>query len=213
MAWSPSVIAVAAGCEGNLQKMHTATQLSPAAGLAESNWGPAAPTTAACRKLLAMALAQHSWQAAAMLALAMQSALPEEAQAGLTAAFDGARQSAMQPSASHGNIVGDQTEYKLDLSSSSSRQAQGQDQGDAVQLAGLLQRQVCATLSVVRFSHSHASCCVLHYAESFERRAMVQSAVAGKQKLQLPTLGHSPSTADVHCSCSFDQACLPHHCG
>ena len=202
MAWSPSVTAVAAGCEDNLQKMYTATQPSPAARLAESDWGPPAPTPAACRKLLAMALAQHSWQAAAMLALAMQSALPEEAQAGLTAAFDGARQSqqasaAMQPSASQGTIVGDQTEYKLDLSSSSSRrQAQGQDHGDAVQLAGLLQRQVCATLSVVRFSHSHASCCVLHYAESFERRAMVQSAVAGKQKLQLPTLGHSPSTAD-----------------
>ena len=149
---------MAAGCEHHLQDMQT-EHLRPAAWLAIS-WGPAAPTPAACNKLLSMALAQHSWQAAASLALAVQCALPQQAQAGLTAAFQGARHSqqasaAVQPKAGHGSIMGNAAQHELDTSSSSSSEAQqGQGQEDAVQLAGWLQRQVCAMLSLIDVSHS-----------------------------------------------------------
>ena len=147
---------MAAGCEDHLQEMHS-EHLSPATGLAiaEGSWGPAAPTPTACRKLLSMALAQHKWQAAATLALAVQSALPQQAQAGLNAAFDAVRQpqqarAVTQPDIGNSSIVGNNTRHNLDASSSSSSSRgtqQEQGQGDAVQLAGWLQRQVCAMFS------------------------------------------------------------------
>lgn len=135
---------MAAGHEANLWQMHTAAMLSSAVGLAQGSWGPATPTPAACRKLLAMALAEHSWYEAATLALALEPALPEEAQAGLTAAFSIARPAQqagvpMQPGAPSTQI-----DDQLDLTNS--RQAQSVE--DAAQLAGLLQRQVCVVMNL-----------------------------------------------------------------